>query len=458
MKTTIIIYAQENEYHTAKSIEELIECVDFADRELICIERADTSDLVRKNLDFAWAIHSNLTMMLYDTGDDHLDRSNALKKAVAQSKGNTLIFLPGTFKIKPGLIEELEAACSEDTIISPTLYDLHIRFWSAKSPSVTGLFLANLDFKLMRSLSNVRKYHTQESEGLTDSIVCTEKVMVIRKSLLESLGGLGDYNTYCFADVCLRNIIRGGKVGFTQSELACLIEDQHDHKEAASIISTYFEKFRKYSSLELPESRQLENTALDKYVPSITSKRGFAADKSIAIVGSGKSKKFVDDYLIKRSDIVIGIDYACLEHRCDYVISKDYSIITDILRSGDIYSLRDFIMPTYISMAYEEDYARSETIFKDKPIYFTTGREKSIALPFGGQSIESLAISVAAYFKPKSITLYGIDTKDIPSMAAVDSYQKKFTKDYYDRLSVDLDYLSSACFEAGISLLRLSNG
>jgi hypothetical protein len=39
--------------------------------------------LVRKNLDFAWTIHSDLTMMLYDAGVDHLvasERSAELLK------------------------------------------------------------------------------------------------------------------------------------------------------------------------------------------------------------------------------------------------------------------------------------------------------------------------------------------------------------------------------------------
>jgi hypothetical protein len=196
--------------------------------------------------------------------------------------------------------------------------------------------------------------------------------------------------------------------------------------------------------------------------------RNSASGKSVGVVGWGYSADLVDQAVINRCDILIGVDYMGLAHECDYVITDSTNVVVELKAE---YPNSSFVVPFSLIDKASASYVPSGEVV-DGCVQFElmreTGKIDGVTPPFCNfeQSLHT-AIQFALFLNPKSVTLFGCDNKLISGRshsAKIGYYDdgrlwsdSEATRQRYSFFEYGIARLGNLAASLGIPLIRMNH-
>ena len=402
---------------------------------------------------------------------DGVGRSIALNSAAKICGGNKLIFINQNTKVSANWSEPLiDTLDSDDKVIaSPVICDLDINLW-ASGDMIFRRFGWRWDFSL---------YNRQSGDKYSPGV--SQFCLAINKDWFTDLGGFdcgmisGDG---CYLEMSIRCWLCGGSVVvLDESVIATSIVVDESVTNLARIVEVWFPAFANYfyksrglnisdvdvgrleELLSFQQKQQITaNMFLSSRMPEllgIFDLYNSAAGKSIAIVADGSSIDEINRAFIYRHDFVIGADYISKVFDCDYVVTHDIDVVTQL---RDKYTDEQFVLPFMMKNRMAGVYSKADEVCSGS-VQFELGTENSVQgsifPPFTNfdNSIHS-AVHFALFLGSSDITLFGCDNKIVG-----DKYYST-NIEYYKNNMVDSEATRRklAAYEYGLdSLGKLAN-
>lgn len=428
-----------------------------------------------------------------DTGIPHSDNTNkvlntnfigyakACNAATRIATGSHYVFIKSKTKFSPDWANSILKTLRDnpESLVSPIVHTLDLNYWSTEA-SRWRRFGWRWDLNIYDKSNN-------SNESPTISTYC----IACRSDWFNKLGGFDDNMQYGAGpdiEISLRCWLFGGKVLIDDNTYIAvgIDQDKPSIDNLSRIIEVWMPKYSHlfYENLQHTKHNtgKLDNLInlqhhqvktiewfINKLQPElgkIYELRNQSVNKSIAIVGIGRSIDFIDTNLINRYDIIIGIDYIPQIIQCDFVITESQQVISSLLES---YKKEQFITPNAIintltnvsvptndiidgNYQYEHDYITPTSLFQ----------------PFiRNDDLMLTAIHLSLFLRPKSITVFGHDTKLIDGKShttQINEYNNgdilpdsESTSNKFNKTINNLRILSKLAQSVNIPLLSVSH-
>lgn len=309
----------------------------------------------------------------------------------------------------------------DDDIYSIPEYDLDAYLWQSRGKLVSGVEFENFGLK---------KYGSDTGCSAT----CTDTILIAKVKYFNDLGGFDvSYPSSFFTELCLRSCLDKKSYihPFNKGTIACRrCEATGDNTR---LCYEYLRKHYKYyclvnglTQLHDYRSKDVETEEFVKlhFDESLFRLYDKAVGKRIAIIGYGSSIDEIQPDWFSDYDILIGIDYMGSVMNCDYCITDRLEVVSAVINSSKCridnmvlpYKLEDKVSGKWVANPYKDSikYSVSDKLLSKYP-------------PFIKGSIESIALHLAIFMSPNSITLYGYDFRIVNDV----SHTKK-TRFYND--------------------------
>ena len=412
MKTAIIIYAYKDIFLDT-SIAQLREKTEHDDYEIvICAD-----DGLSRSYDGTKVLVSN-----------QIGRAKSFNAAVEQTDADILIFMRAPIKVGDMWLNVISEFLLNhpNSIVAPTVHTLDVTSWSSESNRYQN---TSLDIYL-----NPLELRSANSDF---SPIITSYCMIMKKRHFLAIGkfdegmenGYGEDIEISIRNLALGNMNYVSKKSIVACEFTNDASKQTPHNKSR-IIETWFKHKSSIlyyalghkdqntcslsSLLEYTTKAKVDSrTLVNKYFPAIgpiNDLRNIADGKRLAIIAPGRSLDYINKSDILSHDIIIGVDYAAMLVKCDYAITDSVTYLAELMTK---YQNDQFILPRELENRLASAYVRTSEITDCEYQYdrLHRGVAPDSPLPpfidFEDQTL--VAIHVALFMRPKSITLYGYD-------------------------------------------------
>lgn len=466
---TIIIYLEDDTY-IDRTIDDLLDKTppSLIEQIIIC----DDSGLGYKRDD----------VTVLET--EKVGRAVAWNKAASTISDGHLIFLRQTTKFSENwltpIISALEA--DRDVIISPSIYGLDTNLWSSDGSLVTSFGWR----------WNLKQYYRSSRSKYSPSV--SSMALAINKKWLVELGGFddnmgpGDGESL---ELSIRCWLFGGSARtLKDSAISVSVTPNENLSNLARIVEVWFPGFAsgfyqsrgiKPEDLEigrldnlhdLQEKQQITGDGyLSAQMPellSVYALRGSASGKTVAVIGNGPSVDVINPAMIYRYDIIIAVDYVGSLFDCDYVLTRNAEVLTQMMER---YKDSQILLPTLVDSKTAGNLVDAKSIAQDALI-FEQAEENypkiDLDPPFAnfGSPVHP-AVHFALFLGASSVTLFGCDNKIINGRSHSSKIKyydggelwtdSEATRRRFAGFEYGLDRLGKLAADVGIPLLRMNH-
>jgi len=362
----------------------------------------------------------------------NVGRAQAWNQAIAQTTGDTIVFVKGTTKFGVDWLQPILEILKEEpsALVTPIVHVLDTTLWLSE-PNRWKRFGWRWDLEL----------YDRPCVGSPDSPAISSNCIAANRAWLTEIGQFDDGMVVGAGEdleLSIRNWLLGGHIFVAdESTVACVHEVDagsgtiNNHARIAEAwLQKYAHLFYNLKGIKPSEVntgrlnnflrfREKQKHSFEWYLSTqlpelygIYSLKGTAAQKRIAVVGPGSSLDYVDNGYINSFDMIIGVDYVGKIFDCDYIVSDSATVVTELRAT---YSPTKFVLPMAIKNTVIGEYtATSELVEGSHQFeYGVKGAlPKDLNPPFCNFGSSLLAaIHFALFLQPSQITLFGCDNK-----------------------------------------------
>lgn len=362
---------------------------------------------------------------------NRLGRAKAWNMAAKQAVGKELVFLGGPTKLSQDWLPPLlDLARAEAQLVTPVVHALDTNLWASEDTRWN-----RFGWRWDLGLFNRGVYSSTESPA------ASSHCMVIDKEWFEELGGFDDgmiAGNGEDIELSLRSWLFGGKTVVCDDSIVSGVVRGDGTNSVCNYgriveawmpeYSSFFYRARGIDPVDLDIGRignlldlkRKEQRSIDWFLQSlqpellgVPSKKGSAAGRSVAVVGSGPSMDYINPAWVNRHDIVIGVDYMGVLFDCDYVVTDAVQVVVELRKK---YDNGKFVLPLVLENRVAGEYSASSEIVPGA-VQFEAAKAgehvESVDPPLMGCSMVHAAVHFALCLDPASVTLFGCDNKII---------------------------------------------
>ena len=191
--------------------------------------------------------------------------------------------------------------------------------------------------------------------------------------------------------------------------------------------------------------------------------------KSVGIISNGYSIDLIDQSVINRHDILIGVDFMATKYECDFVVTNDVSVVEAVSK---LYKQNEVFMPVRITDVNNGQYIKYDQVMPQANVFETSNNimaeSLSVVPPFIDYNDNTLfAVQISLFMNPREIIIYGMDNKIINGKSHTSNIEyyrdgviyadNAITRKHFANIEYGLSRLGLIASKKGVSLLRMSH-
>jgi hypothetical protein len=352
---------------------------------------------------------------------NQIGRPQAWNAAAAEASGEILVFLRHPMKFSADWLGPIlrQLGDSSKAVVAPAVHSLDLSLWA------TG--------EVMYRQCGLRwdmRPHNRFLQLDKHSPVVTSNLIAVRKARFEELGGFDEAAGEDVA-LSLRNWLSDGEVVVCDSRVATVEVPAAGAAEYAWLVETFLPEHASafYSATGVdpsgvnlprlggvPTGRPiqwwLEN--LQPELLGVHRLRGMAHNRSVAVIGPGVSVDYIDQALVARHDLLVGVDYMGTLYDCDFVVTDSAQVV---LALQSKYAPERFVMPFALVDRFAGEFVPTSKVIRGANQFdqLEVGAAvQSSAPPFCNFELPVFpAIQFALFLSPRLVTVFGCDNRII---------------------------------------------